>query len=88
MCVMLILLDLIIATIYMVITRDRTARDKKTIYVYVKTGNKYRMEGMCKVKIGDEWRTAISYSSLADETVYVREIADFNNKFKPLKEWI
>lgn len=87
MCEILMTLVILVAAVYIAVTRSMVKKKEGKIFVHIRTGNRYRMEGICKIKIGDEWRTAISYINPKEKKVYVREIADFNSKFVSLEEW-
>ena len=62
---------------------------KKNIYVYPKTKNKYLVEGIVKMKdtLSLEWVNAVLYISLKNGNCYVREEKQFFDKFITLKEW-
>jgi hypothetical protein len=62
---------------------------KKNIYVYPKTKNKYLVKGIVKMKdtLSLEWVDAVLYISLKNGNYYVREEKQFFDKFVTLKEW-
>lgn len=62
---------------------------KKNIYVYPKTKNKYLVKGIVKMKdtLSLEWVDAVLYISLKNGNYYVREEKQFLDKFVTLKEW-
>lgn len=62
---------------------------KKNIYVYPKTKNKYLAKGIVKMKdtLSLEWVDAVLYISLKNGNYYVREEKQFFDKFVTLKEW-
>lgn len=62
---------------------------KKNIYVYPKTKNKYLVKGIVKMKdtLSLEWVDAVLYISLKNGNYYVREEKQFLDKFVSLKEW-
>lgn len=62
---------------------------KKNIYVYPKTKNKYLVKGIVKMKdtLSLEWVDAVLYISLKNGNYYVREEKQFFDKFITLKEW-
>lgn len=62
---------------------------KKNIYVYPKTKNKYLIKGIVKMKdtLSLEWVDAVLYISLKNGNYYVREEKQFFDKFVTLKEW-
>lgn len=62
---------------------------KKNIYVYPKTKNKYLIKGIVKMKdtLSLEWVDAVLYISLKNGNYYVREEKQFFDKFVTLKDW-
>lgn len=62
---------------------------KKNIYVYPKTKNKYLVKGIVKMKdtLSNEWIDAVLYISLKNEQYYVRDKRQFLDKFVTLKDW-
>lgn len=62
---------------------------KKNIYVYPKTKNKYLVKGIVKMKDinSGEWTDAVLYVSMKNGNYYVREEKQFFDKFITLKEW-
>lgn len=62
---------------------------KKKIYVYPKTKNKYLVKGIVKMKdtLSLEWVDAVLYISLKSGNYYVREEKQFFDKFITLKDW-
>lgn len=85
-----IVLILIVASIGLVwLLYKANESQKKNIYVYPKTKNKYLVEGIVKMKdpLSLEWVDAVLYSSLKNGYYYVREEKQFFDKFVTLKEW-
>lgn len=62
---------------------------KKRIYVYPKTKNRYLAKGIVKMKdsLSNEWIDAVLYISLRNGQYYVRDKRQFLDKFITLKEW-
>lgn len=62
---------------------------KKKIYVYPKTKNKYLVKGIVKMKdtLSLEWVDAVLYISLKNGNYYVREEKQFFDKFVTLEDW-
>lgn len=62
---------------------------KKNIYVYPKTKNKYLAKGIVKMKdtLSNEWIDAVLYISLKNEQYYVRDKRQFLDKFVTLEDW-
>ena len=62
---------------------------KKNIYVYPKTKNKYLIKGIVKMKdtLSLEWVDAVLYISLKNGNYYVREEKQFFDKFVTLEDW-
>lgn len=62
---------------------------KKNIYVYPKTKNKYLVKGIVKMKdtLSNEWIDAVLYISLKNEQYYVRDKRQFLDKFVTLEDW-
>lgn len=62
---------------------------KKNIYVYPKTKNKYLVKGIVKMKDinSGEWTDAVLYVSMKNGHHYVREKGQFLDKFVTLKDW-
>lgn len=62
---------------------------KKNIYVYPKTKNKYLAKGIVKMKdtLSNEWIDAVLYIGLKDEQYYVRDKRQFFDKFVTLEDW-
>lgn len=62
---------------------------KKNIYVYPKTKNKYLIKGIVKMKdtLSLEWVDAVLYISLKTGEIFIRERKDFLKQFITLKEW-
>lgn len=64
-------------------------KQKKKIYVYPKTKNKYLVKGIVKMKdtLSLEWVDAVLYISLKNGNYYVREEKQFFDKFVTLEDW-
>ena len=62
---------------------------KKNIYVYPKTKNRYLAKGIVKIKdtLSNEWIDAVLYISLKNEQYYVRDKRQFLDKFVTLEDW-
>lgn len=62
---------------------------KKNIYVYPKTKNKYLAKGIVKMKdtLSNEWIDAVLYISFKNEQYYVRDKRQFLDKFVTLEDW-
>lgn len=62
---------------------------KKNIYVYPKTKNKYLVKGIVKMKdtLSNKWIDAVLYMSLENGHYYVREKKQFLDKFVTLEDW-
>lgn len=62
---------------------------KKNIYVYPKTKNKYLAKGIVKMKdtSSNKWIDAVLYISLKNEQYYVRDKRQFLDKFVTLEDW-
>lgn len=62
---------------------------KKNIYVYPKTKNRYLVKGIVKMKdtLSNEWIDAVLYISLKNGQHYVRDKRQFLDKFKTLEDW-
>lgn len=62
---------------------------KKNIYVYPKTKNKYLAKGIVKMKDinSGEWTDAVLYVSMKNGHHYVRDKRQFLDKFVTLKDW-
>lgn len=85
-----IVLVLIVASIGLVwLLYKVNELQKKNIYVYPKTKNKYLVKGIVKMKdtLSLEWVDAVLYISLKNGNYYVREEKQFLDKFITLKEW-
>lgn len=85
-----IVLVLIVASIGLVwLLYKANELQKKNIYVYPKTKNKYLVKGIVKMKdtLSLEWVDAVLYISLKNGNYYVREEKQFLDKFVTLKEW-
>lgn len=85
-----IVLVLIVASIGLVwLLYKANELQKKNIYVYPKTKNKYLVKGIVKMKdtLSLEWVDAVLYISLKNGNYYVREEKQFLDKFVSLKEW-
>lgn len=85
-----IVLVLIVASIGLVwLLYKANELQKKNIYVYPKTKNKYLVKGIVKMKdtLSLEWVDAVLYISLKNGDYYVREEKQFLDKFVTLKEW-
>lgn len=66
-----------------------SCEQKKNIYVYPKTKNKYLAKGIVKMKdtLSNEWIDAVLYISLKNEQYYVRDKRQFLDKFVTLEDW-
>lgn len=62
-------------------------KDRHSIYVHTKTGNRYRIIEECKMKYEGKWMDAVAYMSEKDGELYIREYDDFVLNFKRLSEW-
>lgn len=85
-----IVLVLIVASIGLVwLLYKANELQKKNIYVYPKTKNKYLVKGIVKMKDinSGEWTDAVLYVSMKNGHHYVREKRQFLDKFVTLKEW-
>ena len=85
-----IVLVLIVASIGLVwLLYKANELQKKNIYVYPKTKNKYLVKGIVKMKdtLSLGWVDAVLYISLKNGNYYVREEKQFLDKFVSLKEW-
>lgn len=85
-----IVLVLIVASIGLVwLLYKANELQKKNIYVYPKTKNKYLVKGIVKMKdtLSLGWVDAVLYISLKNGNYYVREEKQFLDKFVTLKEW-
>lgn len=86
----IIILILIVIFAYLVwLLYKANELQKKNIYVYPKTKNKYLIKGIVKMKdtLSLEWVDAVLYISLKNGNYYVREEKQFFDKFVTLKEW-
>ncbi|WEY17558.1 hypothetical protein [Kolpuevirus frurule] len=86
----IIVLILIVASIGLVwLLYKANELQKKNIYVYPKTKNKYLVKGIVKMKdtLSLEWIDAVLYISLKNGNYYAREEKQFFDKFITLKEW-
>lgn len=86
----IIILILIVIFAYLVwLLYKANELQKKNIYVYPKTKNKYLVKGIVKMKdtLSLEWVDAVLYISLKNGNYYVREEKQFFDKFITLKEW-
>lgn len=85
-----IVLVLIVASIGLVwLLYKANELQKKNIYVYPKTKNKYLVKGIVKMKDinSGEWTDAVLYVSMKNGHHYVREKRQFLDKFVTLKDW-
>lgn len=85
-----IVLVLIVASIGLVwLLYKANVLQKKNIYVYPKTKNKYLVKGIVKMKDinSGEWTDAVLYVSMKNGHHYVREKRQFLDKFVTLKDW-
>ena len=57
-------------------------KNKMKKYQHYRNGNFYVIEEECKIQEDGVWKEAIIYSELDGEELYVRESAEFFNKFK------
>jgi hypothetical protein len=85
--IILIVVMIFLITVTALTTIASYKRDQQFIYVHTKTGNRYRIVQVCKMKYDDKWMDAIIYISEKDGEMYVREFYDFFNNFKRLSEW-
>lgn len=87
--ILLAVIILIVICIIYVLLRVSYKEWKKKVYVYPKTGNLYMPLYRCKLKCPTtrEWFDAVIYQSMEDEKYYVRERADFLDKFVKLSDW-
>ena len=86
----IIILILIVASIGLVwLLYKANELQKKNIYVYPKTKNKYLAKGIVKMKdtLSNEWIDAVLYISLKNEQYYVRDKRQFLDKFVTLEDW-
>lgn len=86
----IIILVLVVASIGLVwLLYKANELQKKNIYVYPKTKNKYLAKGIVKMKdtLSNEWIDAVLYISLKSEQYYVRDKRQFLDKFVTLKDW-
>ena len=85
-----IVLVLIVASIGLVwLLYKANELQKKNIYVYPKTKDKYLVKGIVKMKDinSGEWTDAVLYVSMKSGHHYVREKRQFLDKFVTLKDW-
>ena len=81
-----IVLVLIVASIGLVwLLYKANELQKKNIYVYPKTKNKYLVKGIVKMKdtLSLEWVDAVLYISLKNGNYYVREEIQFYSSYPP-----
>ena len=86
----IIILVLVVASIGLVwLLYKANGLQKKNIYVYPKTKNKYLVKGIVKMKdtLSNEWIDAVLYISLKNEQYYVRDKRQFLDKFVTLEDW-
>ena len=86
----IIILVLVVASIGLVwLLYKANELQKKNIYVYPKTKNKYLAKGIVKMKdtLSNEWIDAVLYISLKNEQYYVRDKRQFLDKFVTLEDW-
>lgn len=86
----IIILVLVVASIGLVwLLYKANELQKKNIYVYPKTKNKYLVKGIVKMKdtLSNEWIDAVLYISLKNEQYYVRDKRQFLDKFVTLEDW-
>lgn len=86
----IIILVLVVASIGLVwLLHKANELQKKNIYVYPKTKNKYLAKGIVKMKdtLSNEWIDAVLYISLKNEQYYVRDKRQFLDKFVTLEDW-
>lgn len=86
----IIILVLVVASIGLVwLLYKANELQKKDIYVYPKTKNKYLAKGIVKMKdtLSNEWIDAVLYISLKNEQYYVRDKRQFLDKFVTLEDW-
>lgn len=60
---------------------------KESIFIHIKTGNRYRIVQTCRMKFKGKWMDAIIYEREEAYGTYVREYEDFKANFKKLSEW-
>lgn len=56
-------------------------------FVNIKNEKTYEIVGFVTVKVGDIWRTAISYIPESSGQIFVRFPEDFFLKFVPKSQW-
>lgn len=86
----IIILVLVVASIGLVwLLYKANELQKKNIYVYPKTKNKYLAKGIVKMKdtLSNEWIDAVLYISLKNEQYYVRDKRQFLDEFVTLEDW-
>lgn len=86
----IIILVLVVASIGLVwLLYKANELQKKNIYVYPKTKNRYLAKGIVKMKdtLSNEWIDAVLYISLKNEQYYVRDKRQFLDKFVTLEDW-
>lgn len=64
--------------------RRRAKIPKGVRYEY--KGKTYKFICVCKMRIGKQWIIAIMYQSYEDNRMYVREKAEWEEKFKIVKD--
>lgn len=86
----IIILVLVVASIGLVwLLYKANELQKKNIYVYPKTKNKYLAKSIVKMKdtLSNEWIDAVLYISLKNGQYYVRDKRQFLDKFVTLEDW-
>ncbi len=59
---------------------------KTTYYTHIKKGKIYYILNLCQYQHEDVWYDAIMYQDVESRKSYVREIVDFDLKFKVIEE--
>lgn len=86
----IIILVLVVASIGLVwLLYKANELQKKNIYVYPETKNKYLVKGVVKMKdtLSNKWVDAVLYINLKSEQYYVRDKRQFLDKFVTLEDW-
>lgn len=86
---LVIILICVSALVYYALHRYIKGMQYNLTYVYPKTGHKYRVLEICKIKSPEtgEWYDAVYYRGLDDGKYYARKKSDFASKFVSLKDW-
>lgn len=53
-------------------------------FIHTKTGNEYSVIGPCLIKVDGVWKDGVEYVRSGVDKKFVREISDFQEKFKPV----